>query len=125
MLVNEILIYLRKSRKDLEFFNESIEKTLERHQKTLQEFATKVYGSPIPEENILKEVVSGDTIADRPQMQKLLSLIENSKYKAVLVVEVERLARGNTIDQGIIAQTFEYTNSLRENKIRKSPQEIQ
>jgi len=112
MLVNEILIYLRKSRKDLEFFNESIEKTLERHQKTLQEFATKVYGSPIPEENILKEVVSGDTIADRPQMQKLLSLIEDNKYKAVLVVEVERLARGNTIDQGIIAQTFEYTNTL-------------
>ena len=112
MLVENILIYLRKSRKDYEFSNEPIEKTLERHEKILQEYSKKTYGSEIPEENILREVVSGDTIADRPKMQEVLSLIENDKYKAVLVLEIERLARGNTIDQGLIAQTFEYTNTV-------------
>lgn len=110
--INEILIYLRKSRKDYEFINESIEKTLERHEKILQEYAVKTFGVPIPEENIFREVVSGDTIADRPEIQKVLSLIESNKYKAVLTLEIERLARGNTIDQGIIAQTFEFTDTL-------------
>lgn len=112
MNVNEIIIYLRKSRKDYEFSNEPIEKTLERHEKILQEYALKSYGQKIAEDNIFREVVSGDTIADRPKMQEVLSLIESEKYKAVLVLEIERLARGNTIDQGIIAQTFEYTNTL-------------
>ena len=110
--VNEILAYLRKSRKDYEFANESIEKTLERHEKILQEYAVKMFGVPIPEENIFREVVSGDTLADRPEIQKVLSLIESNKYKAVLTLEIERLARGNTIDQGIIAQTFEFTDTL-------------
>ena len=105
-------MYLRKSRKDYEFSNEEIEKTLERHEKILQNFATATYGHKIPEENIFREVVSGDTISDRPEMQKVMSLIEDPKYKAVLVLEIERLARGNTIDQGLIAQTFEYTNTL-------------
>lgn len=110
--VNEILIYLRKSRKDYEFINEDIEKTLERHEKMLQDYALKTFKEKIPEDNIFREVVSGDSIDDRPEMQKVLSLIEDNKYKAVLVLEIERLARGNTIDQGIIAQTFQYTKTL-------------
>lgn len=112
MQVENIIIYLRKSRKDYEFYNETMEKTLERHETMLQDFAYKKYGKNVPEENIYREVVSGDTIADRPQMQMVMSLIEEDKYKAVLVLEIERLARGNTIDQGIIAQTFEFTNTL-------------
>lgn len=109
---NEILLYLRKSRKDYEFINEDIEKTLERHEKILQDFALKTFNQIIPPENIYREVVSGDTIIDRPEMQKVLSLIENNKYKGVLVLEIERLARGNTIDQGVIAQTFQFTKTL-------------
>ena len=110
--INEILLYNRKSRKDIEFANEPIEKTLQRHEKILQDYSTHIFGQPIPEENIYREVVSGDTIADRPKIQQVLSLIESNNYKAVLVLEVERLARGNTIDQGIIAQTFQYTKTL-------------
>jgi site-specific DNA recombinase len=37
-------------------------------------------------------------------MQQLLSEVEQGKWKGVFVVEVERLARGDTIDQGIVAQ---------------------
>ena len=44
-------IYLRKSRKDSEFNKEeSIEKTLERHEKMLQNYAKSVFGCKIPEE---------------------------------------------------------------------------
>lgn len=106
-------LYLRKSRKDVEFnANETMEKTLERHEKQLQEYATRLLGGPIPEENIFREIVSGDTIDDRPQMQEILKRIEEKNRKGVFVMEIERLARGNTIDQGIIAQAFHYSNTL-------------
>ena len=119
-LVEYIIIYLRKSRKDAEFGkDEPIEKTLERHEKILQDWAINVFGCKIPEKNIFREVVSGDTIADRPEMQKVLELVEKDEIKAVLCIEIERLARGNTIDQGTIAQKFQITNTkiLTPNKI--------
>ena len=99
-------IYLRKSRADLEYENEI--DTLIKHEKTLLELADK---RNIPISNIYREVVSGDTIASRPQMQNLLSDVEQGLYEGVLVMEVERLARGDTIDQGIVAQAFKFSNT--------------
>ncbi len=111
-LVDYIIIYLRKSRKDNELSSdEPIEKTLERHETILQNFATNTFGCKIPEKNIFREVVSGDTIEDRPEIQKVLQKIEKNDVKGVLVVEIERLARGNTIDQGIIVQKFKLSNT--------------
>lgn len=101
-------IYLRKSRKDLENKDYDV---LKRHRKILLDFA-KSKNIVIHEEDIYEEVVSGETIQDRPVIQILLKKIESGYYKAVLVVEIERLARGNTIDQGIIAQAFQLTNTL-------------
>ena len=49
--------------------------------------------------NIYREVVSGETIAARPVMQQLLREVEQNLWDGVLVMEVERLARGDTIDQ--------------------------
>lgn len=111
-IIKSIIIYLRKSRKDTDYFkDEPIEKTLERHEKQLQEWSINTFGIKIPEENIYREVASGDTIEDRPIMQEVLNKIEDKKITAVLCVEIERLARGNTIDQGIIAQAFKYSNT--------------
>lgn len=111
-ILEMLIIYLRKSRKDMDYYkDESIEKTLQRHEKELQEFIINIFGKPIPEHNIYREVVSGDTIEDRPVMQEVLSLIEDPKIKGVVCIEIERLARGNTMDQGIIAQTFQYTET--------------
>lgn len=111
-IIKSIIIYLRKSRKDSDYFkDEPIEKTLLRHEKQLQEWAINTFGIKIPENNIFREVVSGDTIEDRPKMQEVLNKIESNDIKAVLCIEIERLARGNTIDQGIIAQAFKYSNT--------------
>lgn len=104
----DIAIYLRKSRKDLENKDYDV---LKRHRKILLDFAMSK-NMVIYEEDIYNEVVSGETIQDRPVVQRLLKKIEAGYYKAVLVMEIERLARGNTIDQGIIAQTFQLTNTL-------------
>ena len=111
-ILEMLIIYLRKSRKDMDYFkDESIEKTLKRKKKELQDFIISIFGKPIPEHNIYREVASGDTIEDRPVIQEVLSIIEDDNKKGVICIEIERLARGNTMDQGIIAQTFQYTNT--------------
>ena len=111
-ILDSIIMYLRKSRKDMEYYkDESIEKTLQRHEKELQEKIIEIFGKPLPEKNIYREVSSADTIEDRPVIQEVLSIIEDPNIKAVVCVEIERLARGNTIDQGTIAQAFKYTGT--------------
>lgn len=96
-------MYLRKSRADLEAEARGEGETLSRHLKMLTELAEK---QELEIVKIYKEIVSGDSIAARPQMQLLLADIADRKYTGVLVAEVERLARGDTIDQGIVAQAF-------------------
>ena len=62
--INEIIMYLRKSRSDDPYM--TVEEVLARHERQLQEYALSSFGSIIPEERIFREVVSGETIADRP-----------------------------------------------------------
>ena len=73
----EILIYLRKSRADDPML--SVEEVLSKHEAFLDEWAHTNLSAPIPEENRFKEVVSGESIADRPEFQKVLKLI-NVQY---------------------------------------------
>lgn len=101
-------IYLRKSRKDDELEALGEGDTLSRHRKILLDYAAKhklVIGQ------IYEEVVSGDTIAARPVMQKLLDDVSAEMWDGVLVVEIERLARGDTMDQGLVAQTFKFSDT--------------
>lgn len=100
--------YLRKSRADKDAELRGEEETLKRHHRILTEYAEK---NGIVISRFYKEVVSGDTIEDRPVMQELLKDVESGKWNGVLVVEVERLARGNTKDQGIVADAFKYSDT--------------
>lgn len=61
---------------------------------------------------IYREIVSGDTISGRPEMQRLLSDVELGRWKGVLVMEESRLARGDTMDQGRVQQAFYYSHTL-------------
>ena len=101
-------IYLRKSRQDAELEKLGQGETLSRHRVTLLEVAKNQKLNIV---KIYEEVVSGDSIASRPQMQALLSAVEQGEYSGVLVMEIERLARGDSIDQGIVAQTFKATGT--------------
>ncbi len=101
-------LYLRKSRKDTEAEARGEGETLSRHKAQLLALA-KRQNLTIGE--IYSEVVSGETLAARPEMQRLLRDVEAGAWDGVLVMEVERLARGNSIDQGIVAQTFKYANT--------------
>lgn len=103
-------IYLRKSRadRDAESSPGGEGDTLLRHRTTLLALAHRM-GLTI--HSIYEEVVSGESIANRPEMQRLLSEVERGGLDGVLVMEVERLARGNTRDQGIVAEAFQYSDT--------------
>lgn len=102
-------IYLRKSRADQEAELHGEGETLARHEKLLLDLAQKQKLNIV---KIYKEVVSGESIEARPQMKQLLYDVMQGKYAGVLCVEVERLARGDTIDQGEVAKTFKFGNCV-------------
>lgn len=102
-------IYLRKSRMDMEAEAHGEGETLKRHETALLALA-KRREYCIGE--IYREVVSGDTIAGRPEMQRLLADVEGGRWKGVLVMEESRLARGDTMDQGRVQQAFYYSHTL-------------
>ena len=103
-------MYLRKSRADLELEALGEGETLAKHRKMLAALAARyeIHPSQI---TVYQEIVSGESIDDRPEMQRLLDDVYAGAYAGVLVVEVERLARGNTKDQGIVAEAFQLTNT--------------
>ncbi len=104
----EYAIYLRKSRADMEAESKGEGETLARHEHILLDLANKK-GLKIGK--IYREIVSGETIEARPEMQKLLADVKKGKWKGVLVVEVERLARGETMDQGIVSKAFKISET--------------
>ncbi len=101
--------YLRKSRADRDAEAHGEGETLLRHEKILEGLSSKL---GITISKFYREIVSGETIQDRPVVQELLQDISNGKCDGVLVVEVERLARGDTSDQGTIAKYFKFSDTL-------------
>lgn len=106
----EYAMYLRKSRADVEMEALGEGETLARHQHMLEALAAK-HEITLDQITVYREVVSGDSISERPEMQRLLSDVYAKKYKGVFVVEVERLARGNTKDQGEVADAFQVSDT--------------
>lgn len=104
-------MYLRKSRKDMEAERHGQGETLKRHENMLFSLANRL-NIVIPKNAIYKEIVSGESIASRPVIQQVLSEVENGLWDGVLTVEVERLARGDTMDQGLVAQIFKFSDTL-------------
>lgn len=107
--MEQYCLYLRKSRADAEAEARGEGETLARHERTLLELAKR---QQLNVTEIYREIVSGESIAARPVMQRLLSEVEQGIWAGVLVMEVERLARGDTVDQGIVAQTFKFSGTL-------------
>lgn len=108
--IDEWLIYLRKSRQDNP--DETVEEVLAKHETMLQEYAEKELGGRIPEDNIYREVVSGESIDDRVEIKKVLARLEDPHVKGVLVVEPSRLSRGDLSDCAKIIDAFRFTYSL-------------
>lgn len=106
----EILLYLRKSRTDDPTLD--VEEILSRHEEILDEYAERTWGKKIPDEQKMREVVSGETIDSRPELLRILKMIESPKIKGILLVEVQRLGRPDLEDIGRLSKLFRYTNTL-------------
>lgn len=101
--MNSYAIYLRKSRADVEAEARGEGETLARHRIALRGLAERRGLNVVKE---YAELVSGDSIAGRPQMQALLDDVKRGLYDGVIVNDVDRLGRGDSIDQEIIKYTF-------------------
>lgn len=101
-------MYLRKSRADVEAEVHGEGETLSRHETALTALAER---SGLKITKIYREIISGDTIAARPEIQKLLSEVERGAYEGVLVMDADRLARGDSVDQGLVARAFRLTGT--------------
>ena len=108
-----IYIYLRKSRKDLEEEKKANEvgetyDTLQRHRKTLLSIAKKERHNVV---NIYEEVVSGESVTERPRIQEMLRDLEVGDTDGVLVMDLDRLGRGDMLDQGLLDRAFRYSGT--------------
>ena len=104
------LMYLRKSRQDDP--NETVEEVLAKHELWLQEWAVKNLGRRIPEEHIYREIVSGERISDRREMQKVLKEIERPEVGGILCFNASRLSRGDLLDCGTLIINLRFTSTL-------------
>lgn len=104
------IMYLRKSRQDDP--NETVEEVLAKHEAQLQEFAERELGYRIPDENIYREIGSGESISERSEIQKVLARLEDPAVLGVICIEPSRLTRGDLSDCAKIIDTFRYSKSL-------------
>lgn len=101
-------MHLRKSRADLEAEARGEGESLARHRKTLQDLAQRLNLDIVAE---YCEIISGDRLSERPEMQRLLKDVSAGLYDGVLDVEISRLTRGDLMDQGLILNTFKYSST--------------
>lgn len=94
-----VACYLRKSREDLEAEKRG-EDTLLAQRELIEKDILPRYD--IDDYDMYEEVVSGESIKDRPEFQRLLDRIKAGKYQAIVVKDLYRLGRGNYTDMGIV-----------------------
>ena len=94
-------MYLRKSRADDP--HEAAEVTLRRHEDTLRQLAAR---EGIRIVAVYREVVSGDRLCARAQMQRLLADCADRRFDGVLCMDIDRLGRGSMAEQGYILDTL-------------------
>lgn len=105
--LDKYAIYLRKSRADEDAEQLGEGETLARHRKILTDLAAR---KGLYVEKIYEEVISGETIEARPEIQKLIRDCYEGKYKGIIVVEITRLSRGSQGDAQIILDCLKYSN---------------
>jgi hypothetical protein len=103
-------MYLRKSRQDDP--NETVEQVLAKHEAILQEWAKRELGYAIPEDCIYREVVSGESLDERVEIQKVMTRMEDPTVVGIIVVEPQRLSRGDLEDCGKLINDLRFTRTL-------------
>lgn len=82
--------------------------TLSKHRKDLLCFAK---AKKLTIVKIYEELVTGESLLYRPAMLDLLKDVQSGLYDAVLVMDLQRLGRGDMEEQGIILKAFKNTDT--------------
>ena len=107
MIIKKVALYLRKSRKDEG--SETREETLARHERMLNDYCKR---NNLTIVKVYKEVVSAENLEARPEALQMLDDVADGQFDGVVAIELERLSRGNQIDQVEILETFKKSNTL-------------
>lgn len=99
--IRYVALYLRKSRGEEE-------KDLEKHRFVLTEMCHKNNWKFVE----YVEIANSETIEFRPKFKQLLKDAEEGMFDAVLVVDYQRLGRGEIEDQGIVKRVFRESETL-------------
>ncbi|UYY98715.1 recombinase family protein [Peribacillus frigoritolerans] len=102
--IKEVAVYLRKSRDE----TDGKEDVLAKHESLLLEYISKNN----LKYKIYKEIGSSEHINSRPEMLQLLKDVEQELYDAVLVVDLDRLIRGDLEDMGRLSRVFRDSNTV-------------
>ena len=97
-------MYLRKSRMDTDYEEILITETLSRHRITLEKLCKS---KRLHVDEVLEEVVSGESLTARPQMMRLLEMVSTGAYAGVVCMDIERLSRGSSMESGYIMQILQ------------------
>lgn len=95
--IDKVAIYLRLSRQE----NDE-DDVLEKHRNQLLDFV-RSYGWKF---DMFQEIGSSDDIEFRFEFKRLLEKVYNGEYDAVIVVEFDRITRGDSYDYGYIKRMF-------------------
>jgi site-specific DNA recombinase len=95
----DVIVYSRKSREDLEAEERARRAgdlnfdVLARHRKRLLEAARAHRWNILA---FFEEVVSGELLDERPEIQKVLDWVENRGIDGVLTIDIDRFGRGDS-----------------------------
>lgn len=103
------VMYLRKSRADVEKERLGRFETLAIHEKQLAELAARE-GYHVAE--VYRELVSGESIAERRRFQEVMDRISDEDCTGVIVHAIDRLGRGDPMEYGWILSAFKWSNTL-------------
>ena len=119
--VNQIIIYLRKSRAER---NETVEEVLARHEKILQDYAEQTFGTKIPEANIYREVVSGETLDERIEIKKIFNRLENEPIRALSITGIKLLDSSGVFNQASFFDIEEHQKHEKEERLELARDKI-
>lgn len=108
--VGRYLMYLRKSRADVERERQGEFETLGKHERELREMCARMR-IPIDGEPY-RELVSGESVMARAEFLRLMREVQSGGVAGVVVHAVDRLGRGDMMEYGWILSTFQFTRTL-------------
>lgn len=102
-------MFLRKSREDAEAEREGKFETLAKHEAVLVRLA-KDLGIEVV--RTYRELASGASLSERDEAMAMLGDVRAGAYDGVLAFDLQRVTRGDMVDQGMVTRVFASSGTL-------------